>query len=158
MYGSSWRLFATLIGVSLLAACAYQKTPPATMQPTQSSTYKVYFNTNQSQLTANDEATIKEVAAAVHGDNTTRVIIIGRADTVGSEGPNINLSEQRSDRVRGALIAAGVPASDIKSSGTGEKELPQVTGNNVSEALNRMVDIVVMTTTAAMPKPQYPQW
>lgn len=157
MHDSCWRLVAALIGISLLAGCVQQEAPvAATPQPApmvaapQTSTYQVYFNTNRSQLNADDEATIKSIAAAVQGNSTASVAIVGKADTVGKANANMKLSQQRADQVRDALIAAGVPASSINSSWTGEGQLPVPTADNVAEVHNRVVEITVQTPRPAM--------
>lgn len=160
MHSSYGRLLAALAGIALLAGCVQQEAstaaapPPAPMAAApQTSTYQVYFNTNRSQLDASDEATVQSIAAAIQGNSSAHVAIVGKADTVGKEKANMKLSQRRADRVRDALIAAGVPASSIEASWTGESQLPVPTANNVAEAHNRVVEITVQSPqTAAAPQ------
>jgi hypothetical protein len=56
---------------------------------------------------------------------------------------NLALSQQRAQAVTDGLVAAGVPATSINSTGTGEASLPVQTGDNVNEQRNRSVDITV---------------
>jgi hypothetical protein len=61
---------------------------------------------------------------------------------------NMALSQRRAQAVTAGLVAAGVPATSINSTGTGEANLPVQTGDNVSEQRNRSVDITVAQRVA----------
>ena len=71
------------------------------------------------------------------------VLIVGHTDTVGSDARNDALSRQRAEVVRQALIARGIPAKDIAVAGRGKREPIVATGDNVAEARNRRVEILV---------------
>lgn len=159
---ASWRPFAALVGISLLAGCVQEQAPQAAApQPApvaaapHTSSYAIYFDTNRSNINASGEATIESIAAAVRNSSASRVEIVGKADTVGKSNANMKLSQERAAEVRDALVKTGqVPPASIETSWTGETRLPVPTANHVAEARNRVVEVVVQTVppaTAAAP-------
>ena len=135
-------LIASAAGL-LLAACQQQapmaSPPPAT--PVKQ-LFVVYFNTGQSDLSPDAQATIAQ-AAATFRQGGTAVAVKGHADRVGSQGINLRLSLARTAATKAALMADGVPESAIRSGGLGEENLPIPTADNVPERINRSVHITV---------------
>jgi outer membrane protein OmpA-like peptidoglycan-associated protein len=86
---------------------------------------------------------IATVANAVGAEPGARVLVVGKADTLGSASQNWSLSRKRAQAVKDSLVAAGVPPDEILMSWTGEDQLNVPAGNNVSEWRNRSVDIMV---------------
>ena len=135
-------LIASAAGL-LLAACQQQPqmaSPPPT--PVKQ-LYVVYFNTGQSDLSPDAQATIGQ-AAATFKQGGTAVAVKGHADRVGNAGANLRLSLARSAAVKAALQSNGVPVSAIRSGGLGEEDLPVPTADNVPDRLNRSVHITVI--------------
>ena len=136
-------LIASAAGL-LLAACQQQpqmaSPPPPATQLKQ--LYVVYFNTGQSDLLPDAQATIAQ-AAATFRQGGTAVAVKGHADRVGDQGMNLRLSLQRTAAVKGALMRNGVPESAIRSGSLGEENLPVPTADQVPERLNRSVHITV---------------
>ncbi len=104
--------------------------------------YTVYFNTGQSTLSPEANATVSQAAAAFRQGGTA-VGVRGHTDTVGNAAYNVQLSLQRAVAVREALVRNGVPASAILTGGVGERNLPVQTADNVPERRNRSVDIAI---------------
>ncbi len=130
------RLVAMSVAGLMLAAC---------QQPTGASfpqAYRVYFNTGQSTLSPEANATVSQ-AAATFRQGGAAVAVRGHADTVGAAAYNLQLSRQRAATVKEALVRDGVPRSAILSGGLGEQNLPVPTADNVPERRNRSVDIAV---------------
>jgi hypothetical protein len=127
----------------LLAACQQQpqalSAPPAAAPP---QTYTVYFNTGQSVLLPEGEATVSQAAAAFK-QGATAVAVRGHTDTVGNAEANLQLSLRRAASVKDALMRNGVPAAVILTGGVGEQDLPVPTADQVPERLNRSVDIAI---------------
>jgi outer membrane protein OmpA-like peptidoglycan-associated protein len=71
------------------------------------------------------------------------VVVIGHTDTVGSDEHNDRLSLQRAERIRARLIALGVSPERVQVAGRGKRELLVPTADQVAEARNRRVEIVV---------------
>ena len=135
-------LIASAAGL-LLAACQQQpqmaSPPPATSVR---QLFVVYFNTGQSDLLPDAQATIGQ-AAATFKQGGTAVLVKGHADRVGDQGANLRLSLRRTAAVKAALMQSGVPESAIRSGGLGEENLPIPTADNVPDRLNRSVHITV---------------
>ena len=134
-------LIASAAGL-LLAACQQQPqmaSPPPT--PVRQ-LFVVYFNTGQSTLLPDAQATIGQ-AAGTFKQGGTAVLVKGHADRVGDQGMNLRLSLARTAATKAALMQSGVPESAIRSGGLGEENLPVPTADMVPERLNRSVHITV---------------
>ena len=136
-------LIASAAGL-LLAACQQQQPQMASPPPATpvKQLFVVYFNTGQSDLAPDAQATITQ-AAATFRQGGTAVAVKGHADRVGNAGANLRLSLQRSAAVKAALLRNGVPESAIRSGSLGEENLPVPTADNVPDRLNRSVHITV---------------
>ena len=135
-------LIASAVGL-LLAACQ-QQPQMASPPPTQvRQLYVVYFNTGQSDILPDGQATIAQ-ASATFKQGGTNVLVKGHADRVGDQGMNLRLSMARTAAVKAALMRAGVPESAIRSGSLGEESLPVPTADQVPERLNRSVHIAVI--------------
>jgi len=91
-------LIASAAGL-LLAACQQQPqmaSPPPT--PVRQ-LFVVYFNTGQSDLSPDAQATVAQ-AAATFRQGGTAVAVKGHADRVGDQGANLRLSLQRTAAVK----------------------------------------------------------
>lgn len=127
----------------LLAACQQPQTaspPPITDVR---KLFVVYFNTGQSDILPDGQATIAQ-ASATFKQGGTNVLVKGHADRVGDQGMNLRLSMARTAAVKAALMRAGVPESAIRSGSLGEESLPVPTADQVPERLNRSVHITVI--------------
>ena len=135
-------LIASAAGL-LLAACQ-QQPQMASPPPTQvRQLYVVYFNTGQSDVSPEAQATVTQ-ASATFKQGGTAVLVKGHADRVGDQGANLRLSLRRTAAVKAALMQSGVPESAIRSGGLGEENLPVPTADQVPERLNRSVHITVI--------------
>ena len=126
----------------LLAACQQPQTaspPPITDVR---KLFVVYFNTGQSDILPDGQATIAQ-ASATFKQGGTNVLVKGHADRVGDQGMNLRLSMARTAAVKAALMRDGVPESAIRSGSLGEENLPLPTADQIPERLNRSVHITV---------------
>ena len=64
-------------------------------------------------------------------------------DTVGGAEENDNLSTRRAEEVSKWLVSQGLDPPIMSASGRGERELKQPTMDNVSNAANRRVEVIV---------------
>lgn len=71
------------------------------------------------------------------------VQITGHTDTMDSAASNDALSLARATEVRAALVQEGLPVANARVTGRGERELRVQTGDDVSEPLNRRVEVIV---------------
>ena len=73
----------------------------------------VYFENADAELTAAGQEIVNRVAEGLKSDRTKEIILIGSASTPGSFGYNKNLSKNRVQTVKKALMDAGVQESQI---------------------------------------------
>ena len=143
------RALVASIALSVAAGCAEQASPPpqaatVTGPELAGAWYQIYFDTNSIEINARGQTIIKTVAYVVANAGPTRVTVIGRTDRVGAPPDNMALAHQRADAVRDALITAGVPATHIDTSWTGEGTQALATADDAAEPRNRVVDITVV--------------
>ncbi|MCC6921156.1 MAG: OmpA family protein [Alphaproteobacteria bacterium] len=117
------------------------ETPPPA--PAAAKTFIVFFNFDRSDLTAEAQTVIAEAAAAYKAGQSVnlRVQVRGHTDTVGSAAYNLPLSERRAESVKDGLVANGVSADVISTSGAGFSEPLVPTGPGVKEPQNRRATI-----------------
>ena len=142
------RALVATTALSMAVGCAQQAPPPpataANVPVLAGAWYQIYFDTNSSAINARGESIVKNAAYIATNVSTARVTVIGKTDRVGAPPANMALSMQRADAVRGALIAAGVPAGRIDTSWTGEARQQVATADDLAEARDRVVDVTVV--------------
>lgn len=108
-------------------------------------TRQVYFASNASALDASSLEIIEDAVREVRRGacNVSRVSIVGHTDTVGAAARNRELSFDRAEVVRDALVTRGIDAALIAAEGVGEERPLHQTADNVSEPMNSLVQIVI---------------
>jgi outer membrane protein OmpA-like peptidoglycan-associated protein len=103
----------------------------------------VLFDTNQSQLRTGGIRNVEKLAAFVKQYPQRTLMIEGFTDSVGPDGRNQQLSDERAGSVRTALLGMGVGSERMTSRGYGESY--PVAGNDTpaGRQQNRRVEIVV---------------
>ncbi|NBT38986.1 MAG: OmpA family protein [Alphaproteobacteria bacterium] len=96
------------------------------------SQFTIYFGFDRSELTAEAQQVIKNVASVNAGDS---VNVYGHADTAGPAAYNDRLSERRAVAVANALRKAGVRVVAVIPEG--ERDLAEPTPDNVPNPRNR---------------------
>lgn len=102
------------------------------------------FGKSEPHFADGNEATLRQLAAAMLADPATRVIVTGHTDSVGSADVNMRLGQQRANAVRQRMIVLGIPADRITTASRGEEQ--PVAPNDTAEgrAQNRRVVIRVV--------------
>ncbi len=131
---------ATLATVAFSSLVA-TTTPSQAMDP-QCYQHEVYFDTGSVVMNQEDIQTINKVTLEAHAPDT-RVILVGKTDTVGSKAANQALSKRRAENVHKALIDNGIIPSHISSFFTGEENPKVATSDAENEPYNRVVRITV---------------
>jgi peptidoglycan-associated lipoprotein len=90
---------------------------------------KVYFSTDRSALTSDDQGTLDRQAAWLGKFASNNVQIAGNCDERGTEEYNIALGQRRANSARDYLVAKGVAASRITTISYG-KDRPIALGSN----------------------------
>ena len=101
----------------------------------------VYFEWDRSDLTADAQAVVRSAAAYAKSGQPTRIMVVGHADTSGSQAYNQALSARRARTVSDSLVAQGVSGSVISMESRGETDPAKETGDGVREPLNRRATI-----------------
>ncbi len=103
----------------------------------------VSFDVNSAQIRPAALGTYDKIANVLSTYDKTVIHVVGHTDTLGKADYNQQLSINRAASVGAYLAQGGVPRERIREEGRGERELAVRTGDNVNEARNRRVDIVI---------------
>lgn len=103
----------------------------------------VSFDLNSAQLKPEALNTYAKIASVLKTYDSTVVHIVGHTDTSGSDSHNQSLSERRAAAVASYMGGQGLSGQRVRQEGRGEREPLVRTGDNVKEARNRRVDIVI---------------
>lgn len=105
--------------------------------------FTLYFIEGKDEFTDVSKREFDSVFAEIAKRPVPDVLVIGHTDSVGTDAFNDNLSRQRAEVVKRALVARGISAANIVTVGRGKREQLVATGDNVAEARNRRVEILV---------------
>ncbi|WP_317932982.1 OmpA family protein [Halioxenophilus sp. WMMB6] len=108
---------------------------------------EVYFESNSDELTPDAESIIAVLAKLIQQDPSITVDVVGHTDPRGTDEYNNVLSQYRAEAVVAKLIDCGVPAYRISSKGEGSNQSTSMKGDLDSYALERRVDIELITDT-----------
>jgi outer membrane protein OmpA-like peptidoglycan-associated protein len=117
--------------------------PPAAPVAASAPSFMVFFDWDRSDLSAQAQQTLQQVAAAYKQRGSARVVATGHADKSGPDNYNMALSLRRANTVKNALVSDGVPAAAISVVGKGESQPLVQTADGVREPQNRRVEIVI---------------
>jgi outer membrane protein OmpA-like peptidoglycan-associated protein len=105
--------------------------------------FVLYFELGGDILTAQSQAQLPAVLAAVRGRVAPDVQAIGHTDTTGVAAANATLGLQRATLIRDQLLQAGLDPALIEVASHGESDPLVPTADNVAEARNRRVEVIV---------------
>ena len=105
--------------------------------------FLLYFEFDSNNLTAESNILLEEILRAVSDRNSQDISVIGHTDRAGNPEYNFKLSMQRASAIRDLLVKRGVKGEFIQVSSHGEGNPLIPTGDNVAEARNRRVEVVV---------------
>ncbi len=120
--------------------------PPAPTpepEPVIARNFLVFFDFDQSNLTADAQAIVAAAAEAAERGAVARIVATGHADTSGPADYNTGLSQRRADAVRAELVRLGIGDGDIATRALGETDPLVPTPDGVREPQNRRVEIVL---------------
>jgi outer membrane protein OmpA-like peptidoglycan-associated protein len=128
-------------GIRLRADSAVETQPAALSEPAYVDVPMITFETNSADLTPGAREVLDQLALALQSEQlgSSRFLLEGHTDAVGSPGYNMALSEQRARAAR-EYLASQVGELRLEAIGRGESELLEDT-DGPSEA-NRRVRVV----------------
>ena len=105
--------------------------------------FLLYFEQGTVTLTPQSAAALIALRADIAARSGSEVEVIGHTDTVGSGEDNDDLSMRRAGEVLTWLVSQGLDRSIMSAVGRGERELKEPTADNVGNAANRRVEVIV---------------
>ncbi|NNM77204.1 peptidoglycan-associated lipoprotein Pal [Sphingomonas sp. ID1715] len=90
---------------------------------------RIFFDTDQSEVDAEDQATLQSQATYLKQYPQVRVTIEGHADERGTREYNLALGERRANAAKNYLASLGIDAGRISTISYG-KERPEATGSD----------------------------
>lgn len=112
-------------------------------QPIRADKFVVYFVEGKEELTEESTRQLDRILSEVKRRPVPDVLVVGHTDAVGSDQFNDALGLRRAETVRTALIAIGIPATDVQAISRGKRTPAVPTPDGIAEPRNRRVEIVV---------------
>ncbi len=112
-------------------------------QPLPPSNYRLYFAEGGDQLTPDSQTQLDAILEEIKRRPAPDLVIVGHTDRVGSVEDNDKLALRRAGTIRQIFETRGVIAENIQTAGRGEREPLVPTADEVAEARNRRVEILV---------------
>ncbi|HVR91416.1 MAG TPA: OmpA family protein [Novosphingobium sp.] len=97
------------------------------------------------------EEVLGEVAAALGPCVGSIIAINGHTDAAGDEAGNVELSFERAEAVRRALVGRGIPADGLRARGVGSAK--PLAGLEKTDTANRRIEFSVIATVPLAPTP-----
>jgi len=104
----------------------------------------VLFASGQTQLVEGGLSSLKEVVDLLQTEPDKKIRVEGHTDSLGDAETNLQLSEQRAQAVREALISLGVSADRVTALGMGEDFPIASNEDEAGRARNRRVDVILL--------------
>ncbi|KAB7628330.1 OmpA family protein [Alkalilimnicola sp. S0819] len=108
----------------------------------------VLFRTGSGELEPRARERVGELAALLQGFPQLDITLAGHADRRGSEARNLQLSRDRAEAVKQALVGAGIAAARIHTRAHGASRAKAETGDLDGLALDRRVDVTLSPAEA----------
>lgn len=115
--------------------------PPPPPPPCNTGPYIVFFDWDQSAITAEAAGILDNAFTAYANCGSANVMLAGHTDRSGSVSYNMGLAERRNESVAAYLTQKGIPASRISGAAFGESQPRVATPDGVRELENRRVEI-----------------
>ncbi|MBU3949821.1 MAG: OmpA family protein [Proteobacteria bacterium] len=112
-------------------------------KPLAPQSFILYFEFDSNNLTAESNKLIEKIHQAARDRDSHDISVIGHTDRAGDHNYNLALSMQRASTIRGLLVEVGIKSEFIQISSHGEGNPLIPTADNVAEARNRRVEVVV---------------
>lgn len=105
--------------------------------------FTLYFKEGSDELTPESFKDLEKVLAEIRKRPAPDLIIVGHTDRVGLLSDNDRLALKRAEKMRSEMLRQGLPADSVQAAGRGEREPLVATADEVAEARNRRVEMLV---------------
>lgn len=102
----------------------------------------IHFDTNKSDIRPDARPAMAQVVALMKAQPALKLSIEGHTDNVGQDAANLVLSQARAGAVVAAVVAQGIDASRLRSTGHGASRPVADNATASGRALNRRVELV----------------
>jgi len=99
------------------------------------------FETGSSALKASSKTTLDNITAIMKANPTTEIKIGGYTDNTGNAGNNVNLSNDRAEGVKQALVKNGIAAERMEAKGYGDMHPIGDNNTDIGKAMNRRIAV-----------------
>ena len=109
------------------------------------STNGILFDSGSANIKPQSLGIVRQISQVLMQDESINLMIVGHTDSDGSNEANLELSKNRAESVKNALISLyGISGSRLQSDGKGEED--PVADNNTSEgkSQNRRVEFIII--------------
>jgi len=103
---------------------------------------EIEFGFNKARVSLAIGKQLDAIVADWNGKPVT-FVVVGHADTVGTDKFNMGLSKARAENVKKALVERGIEASRVTARGVGQKDLAVATPDETRLRANRRVVITI---------------
>ncbi len=104
--------------------------------------YGINFDVDSDHLRADAKPAVDELLGALKANPTWHVSIEGHTDSTGVAAHNLDLSQRRAASVKAALVAAGIAADRMTTTGFGQTKPVASNDTEIGRAQNRRVEVV----------------
>jgi OmpA-OmpF porin, OOP family len=105
--------------------------------------FTLYFHEGTAEMIPASLPVLDQLRAEIARRPGAEVQVTGHTDTVGSDADNDVLSLKRAVEIRELLASKGFDRAIMTAVGRGERELRTPTADNVSNPVNRRVEVIV---------------
>lgn len=95
---------------------------PIVKNPKGGESLALYFEYDRAELHPRAQKQLEVIASLMKADPAKKLRIAGHTDEKGADDYNINLSRHRAETVKTQLVALGVPAAQVETSGLGKAQ------------------------------------
>jgi outer membrane protein OmpA-like peptidoglycan-associated protein len=106
----------------------------------------ILYPYNSTEILPAGRDNLRRLAASLNRYPETEVLIVGHTDSTGSDEYNMNLSIRRAESAKNFLVAQGVAAQRIRTSGRGESEPIASNATDAGRQENRRVEVAIFAS------------